>query len=359
MTDPRTVGDRFGAHLHDAVLEPLRDRIEAYGAALSEAVATMDTIGGGPTPDPDGTEEARSAARLRLRYADRFGDRFGPRLFEDATRARAALAEELKTVADRVPSLPDTIPASDRSAAAPPELVRPDWSQRVGALLRRNEDPGIPAGGLAALYLSEIVRRLEPVANEMARLTAVAVARVRSELHAHTELGGDEADAPPSVEGAVAAVVERLDAVVQDVRTEFDAALRSTAVRVPGGKAGGIRDQAVARIDRLMDDWTDFERTLMANVEAEAVLARALASIEAVAAETARRIEGVRDRYGTAPLDRLADGLQALGRRAEAALSNQMEPALAELAEEAERLFHTSAPSVDELRSRLRRWSRS
>ncbi|MGK7311208.1 MAG: hypothetical protein ACN0LA_03130 [Candidatus Longimicrobiales bacterium M2_2A_002] len=354
MTDPATVGDRFGAHLHDAVLEPLRDRIEAYGAALGEAVASMDAIDdGGPAHDPDGTEETRSAARLRLRYADRFGARFGPRLFDDATRARAALAEELKTVADSVPSLPETIPVPGRATATTPELVRPDWSQRIGALLRRGEPPGIPASGLASLYLSELLRQLEPVANEIARLTAVAVARVRSELHAHTELGGDDADAPPSVEAAVAAVLERFDAVVLGVRTEFDAALRSTAVRVPDGKAASIRDQAVARLDRLMDDWTDFERTLMANVEAEAVLARALASIEAVAAETARRIEGVRDRYGTAPLDRLADGLQALGRQAEAALTGEMETALGELADEAERLFGATAPTVDELRSRL------
>ena len=354
MTDPETVGDRFEAHLHDAVLEPLRDRIETYGAALSEAVAAMNTIAaGGPAADPDGTEEARSAARLRLRYAERFGARFGPGLFDDATRARAALAEQLKTVADGVPPLPETIPVSDRTAPTTPELVRPDWSQRVGALLRRGETPGVPASGLAALYLSELLRRLEPVANEIARLTAVAVASVRGELHAHTELGRDDAGAPDSVEAAVGAVLERLDAVVLEIRAEFDTALRSTAIRVPDGKAASIRDQAVARLDRLMDDWTDFERTLMANVEAEAVLARALASIEAVAAETARRIEGVRDGYGTAPLERLADGLQALGRRAEAAITGEMETALAELADEAERLFRTNGPTVDELRSRL------
>ena len=355
MTGPDTLSARFGDHLADAVAQPVRKRISEYREALERAVSGIaGTAATGPAQGPDETEEARSAARLRLRYADRFRARFGEDLFSEADRARAALIQELKATAERVPALPESIRPPDRAAAAEaPELVRPDGWQRVTAALRRGEPTDVPVSSLAELYMAELARRLAPVAGDAARLTSVAVARIRWQLHAHTELGREDEEEPPALGTAVEAVLAELDATVAAVREEFDAAVRSAAVRVPEGRAESVRSGVLAQIDRNVEDWTAFERTLMANIGAEAVLARALASIEAAAARTARRIEGVRDRYGSEPLDRLADGLVAMGERGKKTLDGDVTKALEEMAREAEHLFRENMPRVDELESHL------
>ena len=376
MNGIEALGRPFHRHIEESVVAPLRADLDVYVAALEEAVATMAGIaaeappagaapeaGADPSPErrsgdadgPAGTGaagEARVIADRRLRYATRFHGRFGTDLFDEATEARAAFFTHLTATLE-----PGTEPAravrlrNEDDAPPAPDLVRPRPWQRLGARVRRAEDREVPVSRLEAVYRTELARRLEPVANAAARLASVAVAEIRWELHERTELEHDEAGLAPNLGAAADEVVSRLETVAKEVQEEYDQALRAAVIRVPEEDGDAHHREETRRAD-LLASWTGFERTLMSNVAAEALLARALAAMEAAVAETARELEAVRTHRGEEPLERLAEGVEELGDRAERELDRGAE-ALESLADDADRLFAAELPRVRALLPRL------
>ena len=340
-------------HLLEDVVPRLEELLGRYVARLEDAIEVMDAVA---TSAPgaggeDAAEESRSAVGRRFDYAGRFRDTFDRALFDEADRVRAVFFVELDGVAEP-PPLPESVPASAGGAPAP-ELVRPDWSVRLRSLFRQTASAEVPVHPVAELYLAELGRRLEPVANDVARLTALAVARIRWQLHVHTELDHDDAEMPPDLESAAAGIRARLRSMVDDVADEFGRALGAAAVHVPDGRADTIRTEAANRRADLLDAWTSFEETLVSNVGAEAVLARALAAIESSVAGAAGSIEAIRDRHGETPLDAIAAGLDQLGERAASALDGDSGPTLESLAAEAAGVFRAQLPRIDGLIPRL------
>ncbi|MDX1674100.1 MAG: hypothetical protein R3314_04780 [Longimicrobiales bacterium] len=337
-------------HLLDRVVPRLEEILERYVAQLEAAIEVMDAVAKPPNSTDGEAEEARSAVRRRFRYAGRFRDTFAESLFDEADRARAMFFVELDGVAEP-PTLPESVPAGAGDPA--PELVRPGLSLRLRATLRPKVSTDVAVHPVAELYLAELGRRLEPVANDVARLTALAVARIRWQLHLHTELDHDEAEPPQSLADAAVGIRARLRSIIDDVADEFGQALGAAAIHVPEGRAGAIRTEAANRRAELLDAWTSFEETLSSNVGAEAVLARALAAIEAAVADAARSIEEVRDRYGETPLEAIGVGLDHIGERAASALDGDGAPVLESLATEAVGIFREQLPRIDGLIPRL------
>lgn len=347
--------DRFRQHLEE-VTAPLRSGLDRYVQELEKAVAAMDEVAR-TTPlgqEENAVDQARSEARSRLRYAERFHTRFGKALFDHADMARTDLFHRLDRVSDTAPPFPDTVLALDPSEpAVAPDLVRPGWTHRFATAFSHPTERAIPVRLLAELYLVELSRRLEQAANDVARLTAMAIGAVRRQLHEHTDLGGD-AGLPPDLDGEATDVVRQVDGALKEVHDEFGRAIRATALQVPEHRFDGLRAQAATKRARLLDEWTSFETALMANVAAEGVLARALASMEATVAAAAREFEGARDAGGAAPLERLADGLAELGDRAEQELPDGDTNAVLEaLATDARALFEAEVPTIRRLRPRL------
>lgn len=343
---------RFRRHLEE-VVAPLETALDRYVEELEGAVAAMARVARS-TPGREEAEPTRGEARTRVAYAERFSARFGESLFETAEIARTDLFHRLDSVGDAAPPLPDTAVALDTvEPTDPPALVRPGWTHRVATALSRPTERAIPARLLAELYQVELSRRLEPVANNAARLTAMAIAAIRRELHEHTRLGEDTG-LPPDLDGEAADILREIEAIVEEVEREFGRAIRAAALQVPEHRLEGLRAQAATARARLLDQWSSFETALVANVAAEATLARALASMEATVAEAARRFQMVRDAEGAGPLERLADGLTALGSRAERELPDGDTDAVLEaLVAEAVALFETELPTIGALRFRL------
>lgn len=373
MSDLDAVVAEFQQHITESVVAPIRARLDSYIEALEEAVSTLASLATEEPSEPEvsgpserqpaepggageveGIEATRSAARLRSRYATRFHGAFGPELFEAARSARDELFAGLSSVAGDLPSLPDTARVPDRGSATPaPELVQPGWRQRLMAAVGSSGEREVPVRRLAELYSAELARRLEPVANEAARLTAVAMAEIRGRLHEGTELSERGAPPPPRLGGAADAVARRLKSVADTVQEEFGRALRASVIRVPEPSVDAARERASDRQAEILDGWTTFEEALMANVVSETVLARALASMEAVVAEAGQELEAVRQHRGVGPLERLAQAMDELGQRAESVLQDDVETALEALAADAERLFAAELPRVTALLPRL------
>ncbi len=366
MSDAAELVRAFQRRIDEAVGAPLRAHLDAYVTALEEPVERMRALAGG---DHDGRsggtagtgegeentedEKGRDVAQRRHRYAERFKGRFHAGLFETASEARDAFFAALDTAPPSGPDETVHLPTEDPAPAAP-DPVRPGVWGRSMASIRRGTDREVPVSRLETFYLAELERRLEPVANAVARLGSVAVAEIRWELHEHTELEHDDADrTAPRLGRAADEAAARLDAVLEEVGTEFGQAIRASAVRVPE-PGETARERRAARRGDILDGWSGFEQALVANVVSEAVLARGLGAMEGSVVSAARELESIRGHRGAEPLERLADAMAALGDRARSELegdtAGDVPPALAD---EAGRVFSAEIPRVRALVTRI------
>lgn len=343
----------FRRHLEERVAAPLQAGLDRYTDALEAAVSVIARLAESPPEsagEPESIEGTRSAARLRLRYTERFGTRFRESLFEDAAEARRTIFHVLDRITGAPVPVPDMVraaPAGDRVVA--PDLVRPAWGQRIMAAVGKPGIRAVPVGLLADLYLAELARRLEPVANDTARLLALAVARVRRLLHENIELAGED-DGAPGLRATADAIAGQIGHVLEEVQQAFGRALHAAAIDVRERRAASLREQAVSRRERLLEEWSEFEKALMANVASENVLARALTAMEVAVGETARDIERLRDAEGFVPLDELVEGVTELADRARTELSaGDRNEILNRLGRRATTLFDTELPRIERL----------
>ncbi len=377
------VEERFRERLEEGVRRPLEEALRRYGEALGVIVADMAELA-------DETMAGETGPHARYRYADRFTEICGRDPLGPADREREAFFRLL----DAIPGLETGVPEAvitgpaDPDAARPDRRVRPRPIQRLTMALRRPTEREVPTGPLARLYLAELSARLESVAGRAASLDSVALAAIRRQLHAHMAAepsGGappapraDESAAGPEpaarptaapdpwepggvdahpesgpadgigLEPVLATARQELDIAIGDTEEAFSRAVRAPAVHVDTEAAKGVAAQSARRRERVLQDWQSFETALQATAQAEAVLARALAELDAAAGAASRELEEVLDARAHRPLDRLAAGLEELAGRAPSRLDDAGADAVERLRSDAAALFDRHLPALAE-----------
>ncbi len=372
------IQSRFSTALEEAARQPLRQALGEYGDALRSILRDMAALAEEPGPRPrtetgdeptGGAADARAGLlpRERLAYVDRFTASFRPDLLDPADRARARLLSIVDGLPDTRVEVPDTITLEPVATGgpAPDAFIRPLLGQRLGGSLRSSKPREIPAGALVRVYLAQLGIRLEPMVSLAASLDSVALAAIRAEFHRRVDPPGQAedpvltADSSDPITATLAAAEAELDGALADIEDGLARAFAAPAVHIREHQAEGMVERGAERRGRLVTEWESFEAALHANTTSEAALAGALAALEAASARAVLELGAALDEHARDPLDRLAAGLSALARAAEARLEledvrRSSDPEAVEaLRAEAEELFQLELPHLDRLAEEL------
>jgi hypothetical protein len=389
---------RFGDRIQADMRTPFHDSLDRYVDALAAAVANvgrqaraaMEAVR--PKKAPDGTERDRLLRETT--FAGAAADRFVDLLTDDPLADTRPLREELLAAfdggiaaADEWPETVRTAPA-ERWTAHPESIVRMPLAARlVQATTNVFRPPTtrlVPIRELVRTYaLAELPRRVEDALNEVARLHAVALAGIRTQLLVATAVlenrpGADAADGGDgqdddddeieaarrvqtmaqitSVQLREAAARARAewDRRAAEVGTAFERAVFSGIVAVDEGRTEEVRQRTVARREAMLDRWLHYERGLRESTATEAAALSRIAATVTGAVQAARSLDSSLERLLRRPFSELSQWLGALADSA-AAPEDDTLPRMCNLVAELFQRLGTAGALLPEMRETAER----
>jgi hypothetical protein len=355
---------RFRDRVQTHMRTPFHDGLDRYVDALAAAVGNVGRLTRaameGARTEPAGTTPTERDRLLQdILFAGAGAGRLVDLLDDDPLAETRPLREALLAAldggiaaADEWPEAVRTGPA-ERWTARPEPIVRMRLAARlahgVQGLFRRPTTRLVPVRDLVGIYaLAELPRRVEGALNEVARLHAVALAGIRTQLLVATAalevrredagaagnggVGGDEDEigAARRVQTMAQITAERLrdaadraraewDRQAADVGTAFERAVFSGIVAVDEDRIEDVRRRTVARREALLDRWLHYERGLRASTATEAVALSRIAATLAATAQAARSLDESLEQLLRRPFSELSQWLGDLADSAGAA----------------------------------------
>lgn len=344
--------NRFRNRIQADVRTPFHDGLDRYVDALAATVANVgrQTRAAMEAARPEAGEEPSSWDGL-LREAASASAAAG-RLHEILQRDPLAETEALRAAlfaaidggiaaADEWPEAVRTGPA-DRWTARPEHVVRMAPGARlvraVKALFRPPTTRLVPVRALVRTYaLAELPRRVEDALSDVARLHAVALAGIRTQLLVATAVlaararvdaadavgaadgnaDGEEPDVADRVQTMAQITADRLreaadraraewDRRAAEVGTAFERAVFSGIVAVDEDRIEDVRQRTLARREAMLDRWLNYERGLCASTATEAAALSHIATALVSAVGVARSLDGDLERLLSRPFSELS-----------------------------------------------------